>query len=106
MSELGVHEICWELLFLNNHFSLIYPRHWLRHWLYHQGSCRPCGPDGKVVAIDPDVDRLMLAGKKYPDTNLEYHEECAENLLGRGYDAISNEVIHLVGDLDCVFQKA
>ena len=65
------------------------------------------GPDGKVVAIDPDVDRLMLARKKYPATNLEYHEGCAEDLPGRGYDVIfSNEVFHWVKDLDCVLQKA
>ena len=65
------------------------------------------GPDGKVVAIDPDVDRLMLARKKYPATNLEYNEGCAEDLPGGGYDVIfSNEVLHWVKDLDCVFQKA
>ena len=65
------------------------------------------GPDGKVVAIDPDVDRLMLARKKYPAINLEYRKGCAEDLPGRGYDVIfSNEVFHWVQDLDCVFQKA
>ena len=65
------------------------------------------GPDGKVVAIDPDVDRLMLARKKYPAANLEYHEGCAEDLPGGGYDVIfSNEVLHWVKDLDRVFQKA
>ena len=64
------------------------------------------GPDGKVVAIDPDVDRLMLARKKYPATNLEYHVGCAEDLPGRGYDVIfSNEFFYWVKDLDCVFQK-
>ena len=65
------------------------------------------GPDGKVVAIDSYVDRLMLARKKYPATNLEYHEGYAEDLPGRGYDVIfSNEVLHRMKDLDCFFQKA
>ena len=65
------------------------------------------GPGGKVVAIDPDADRLVLARKKYPATNLEYHEGCAEDLPGGGYDVIfSNEVLHWVKDLDCVFHKA
>ena len=63
-------------------------------------------PDGKVVAINPDADRLMLAIKKYSATNLEYHEGCAEDLPGRGYDVIfSNQVLHWVKDFDCVFQK-
>ena len=52
------------------------------------------GPDGKVVAIHSDVDRLMFARKKYSSTNLEYHEGCAEDLHGAGYDVIfSKEVL-------------
>ena len=65
------------------------------------------GPDGKVIAIDPDVERLTLARVKYPATNLVYIKGSAENLPGESYDVVfSNIVFQWVKDLDLVFQQA
>lgn len=37
------------------------------------------GPEGKVVGIDPDVERLELARKKYSSSNLEYVQGSSES---------------------------
>ena len=64
------------------------------------------GPEGKVVAIDPDVERLKLAREKYPASNLEYHEGRAQNIPGTDYDIIfANYILHWCEDKDLVFQQ-
>ena len=64
------------------------------------------GPEGKVVAIDPDVERLSLAKKMYTADNLEYYEGKAEDIQGTDYDIVfSNHVIHWCMDKDLVFQQ-
>ena len=64
------------------------------------------GPEGKVVAIDPDVERLKLAREKYPASNLEYHEGRAQNIPGTDYDIVfANYILHWCEDKDLVFQQ-
>ena len=64
------------------------------------------GPEGKVVAIDPDVERLKLAREKYPASNLEYHEGRAQDIPGTDYDIVfANYILHLCEDKDLVFQQ-
>ena len=64
------------------------------------------GPEGKVIAIDPNLERLQLAKEKYPAGNLEYRQGTAENIPGTDYDIIfSNYVIHWCKDKDQVFHQ-
>ena len=65
------------------------------------------GPEGKVIAIDPNLERLQLAREKYPAGNLEYRLGTAENIPGTGlYDIIfANYVIHWCKDKDQVFHQ-
>ena len=64
------------------------------------------GPEGKVVAIDPDVERLSLAKNMYTADNLEYYEGKAEDIPGTDYDIVfSNYVLHWCMDKDLVFQQ-
>lgn len=63
------------------------------------------GPDGKVVAVDPDLERLELARSKYTAPNLEYLEGSAENIPGDDYDIIfSNHALHYCVDKNAAFK--
>ena len=62
------------------------------------------GPDGKVVGIDPDTERLQLAKEKYSASNIEYLEGSAENIPGGDYGLVfSNHVLHWCNDKNLVF---
>ena len=67
------------------------------------------GPEGKVVAVDPDKERLLLAQQSYGDLkNLSFVEGSASNFPGidsESYDIIfSNHVIHWITDKHEVFK--
>ena len=68
------------------------------------------GPEGKVVAVDPDKERILLAQQSYSDVkNLSFVEGSASNFPGIGselYDIIfSNHVIHWIPDKHEVFKN-
>ena len=64
------------------------------------------GPQGKVIGIDPDAERLQLAREKYSADNLEYIEGSAESIPEEDYDIIfSNHALHYCLDKDAVFKQ-
>ena len=68
------------------------------------------GPEGKVVAVDPDKERILLAQQSYGEVrNLSFVEGSASNFPGIGtesYDIIfSNYVIHWIPDKHEVFKN-
>ena len=68
------------------------------------------GPEGKVVAVDPDKERILLAKQSYGEVkNLSFVEGSASNFPGIGsesYDIIfSNYVIHWIPDKQEVFKN-
>jgi len=68
------------------------------------------GPEGKVVAVDPDKERIFLAQQTYDEVkNLSFVEASASNFPGIGsepYDIIfSNHVIHWIPDKQEVFKN-
>ena len=68
------------------------------------------GPEGKVVAVDPDKERILLAQQSYGEVkNLSFVEGSASNFPGIGsesYDIIfSNYVIHWIPDKQEVFKN-
>jgi len=68
------------------------------------------GPEGKVVAVDPDKERILLAQESYDEVkNLSFVEGSASNFPGIGsesYDIIfSNHVIHWIPDKQEVFKN-
>ena len=68
------------------------------------------GPERKVVAVDPDKERILLAQQSYGDVkNLSFVEGSASNFPGIGsesYDIIfSNCVIHWIPDKQQVFRN-
>ena len=59
------------------------------------------GPEGQVVAIDPDVERLKIARDKQNADNIRYLEGSSENLPGgeEEFDIVfSNYVMHWIKD--------
>lgn len=65
------------------------------------------GPEGKVVGIDPDQERLKIAREKYPANNIRYLEGRAESIPGDlMYDYIfSNFVLHYCENKDKVLEQ-
>jgi len=68
------------------------------------------GPEGKVVGVDPDKERLLLAQQSYGEVkNLSFVEGSASNFPGIGsksYDIIfSNHIIHWIPDKQEVFKN-
>ena len=68
------------------------------------------GPEGKVVGVDPDKERLLLAQQSFGEVkNLSFVEGSASNFPGIGsesYDIIfSNYVIHWIPDKQEVFNN-
>ena len=68
------------------------------------------GPEGKVVAVDPDKERLLLAQQSFGEAkNLSFVEGSASNFPGirsMSYDIIfSNFVIHWISDKQEVFKN-
>ena len=65
------------------------------------------GPEGKVVAVDPDEERLKIAREKYSAQNIEYIQADDKTFPSGQYDLIfSNIVIHWISDKEAVFQQA
>lgn len=65
------------------------------------------GPEGKVVGVDPDLDRLKLARDKYPANNLEYLQGTAECIPTEDDDfdiIFSTYMLHWCKDIDKVFK--
>jgi len=68
------------------------------------------GPEGKVVGVDPDKERILLAQQSYVEVkNLSFVEGNASNFPGIGsqsYDIVfSNQVIHWIPDKEEVFKN-
>ena len=64
------------------------------------------GPQGKVVAVDPDGERLKIAREKYPSSNCEYIQADDKTFPPGEYDIIfSNLVIHWINDKESVFKR-
>ena len=68
------------------------------------------GPEGKVVAVDPDKERILLAQQSFSKVkNLSFVEGSASNFPGIGshsYDIVfSNQVIHWIPDKQEVFKN-
>jgi ubiquinone/menaquinone biosynthesis C-methylase UbiE len=64
------------------------------------------GPQGKVVAVDPDGDRLAIAIAKYPSSNIEYIQVDDKTFPPGEYDVIfSNLVIHWIDDKEALFNR-
>ena len=57
------------------------------------------GPEGKVVAVDPDEERLKIAREKYSASNIEYIQADDRTFPPGHYDLVfSNAVIHWIRD--------
>ena len=64
------------------------------------------GPHGRVVAVDPDADRIALAKKKNARHNIEYLVADDQSFPGEEYDLIvSNQVIHWIKDKRAVLSR-
>ena len=64
------------------------------------------GPEGKVVAVDPDEERLKIAREKYSARNIEYIQADDEIFSPGQYDLIfSNIVIHWIRDKEAVLKR-
>ena len=64
------------------------------------------GPEGKVVAVDPDGERLKIAREEYSACNIEYIEADDKTFPPGQYDIIySNTVIHWIGDKEALLKK-
>ena len=65
------------------------------------------GPDSKVVAVDPDTERIKIAKERHVAENIHYGEGDAEHFPEDDYDLIfSNYVLHWVKNKEIVFQQA
>ena len=68
------------------------------------------GPEGKVIGVDPDKERIQLAQKTHSEIkNLSFVEGSASNFPGMGsetYDIIfGNGVLHWIRDKEQAFKK-
>ena len=64
------------------------------------------GPEGKVVAVDPDEERLKLAREKYARDNIDYVSGNDASFPEGPYDLVfANFVIHWVSDKDALFER-
>ena len=64
------------------------------------------GLEGKVVAVDPDGERLKIAREKYSAQNIEYIQADDQTFPPGQYDIIfSNIVIHWISDKKAVLKQ-
>ena len=64
------------------------------------------GLGGKVVAVDPDGERLKIAQEKYARDNIDYVNGSDATFPEGRYDRVfSNQVIHWVADKDALFRR-
>ena len=65
------------------------------------------GLEGKVVAVDPDEERLKIAREKYSASNIEYIQADDKTFPPGEYDLIfSNIVIHWISDKEAIIKQA
>ena len=63
------------------------------------------GPEGKVVAVDPDEERLKMAREKYSASNTEYIQADDKTFPAGQYDLVfCNAVIHWIGDKEGLYK--
>ena len=64
------------------------------------------GPGGRVIAVDPDGERLKIAQEKYPRDNIEYVNGNDATFPEGPYDLVfSNQVVHWVADKDALLRR-
>jgi ubiquinone/menaquinone biosynthesis C-methylase UbiE len=65
------------------------------------------GPEGRVVAVDPDGERLKIAREKYSASNVEYIQADDKTFPPGQYDVIfSNRIeIHRISDKKALFSR-
>ncbi len=64
------------------------------------------GPDGQVVGVDPDGERIKVARNKYTASNLKYIEGGVEMISESDYDIVfSNYVLHWIKDKDPILKQ-
>ena len=64
------------------------------------------GPEGKVVAVDPDGERLKIAREKHSASNIEYIQADDKTFPPGQYDLIfSNIVIHWISDKKALLKR-
>ena len=64
------------------------------------------GPEGKVVAVDPDEERLEIAREKYARDNIDYVSGNDASFPEGPYDLVfANHVIHWVSDKNALFER-
>lgn len=64
------------------------------------------GPEGKVVAVDPDAGRISIAKEKYSRANIEYLVESDQTFPEDGYDLVfSNHVLPWIKDKEALFKR-
>ena len=66
------------------------------------------GPEGQVIGVDPDKERIRLAQEKYGGArNIAFFEGNSDNFPQGPYDLIfSNHVMHWIKDKEAAFQNA
>ena len=64
------------------------------------------GPEGRVVAVDPDAERIKIAKENNSRPNIEYLEGDDQSFPGNGYALVfSNQVIHWIKDKEALFAR-
>ena len=65
------------------------------------------GPEGIVIGVDPDKERIKIAKEKYQQGNsLQYLEGNSKNFPCGNYDIIfSNHVVHWIKDKRALFKR-
>ena len=64
------------------------------------------GPKGKVMAVDPDGERLKIAREKHSADNIEYIQAEDKTFPPGQYDLVfSNIVIHWINDKEALFKQ-
>ena len=64
------------------------------------------GPEGKVVAVDPDGERLKIAREKHSANNIDYIQADDQTFPEGQYDVIfSNIVIHWISDKKALLKR-
>ena len=64
------------------------------------------GLEGKVIAVDPDGERLKVAQEKYARDNIEYVSANDATFPDGPYDLVfSNQVIHWIHNKEALFRR-
>ena len=64
------------------------------------------GPEGRVVAVDPDGERVKIAREKYSRLNIEFLVADDQTFPGDGYDLVFSSIaIHWIKDKMALFKR-